>query len=303
MAMVKRKIHFFSADFMVGLNGQKVDEFKVFEHIKSLGFLDRNAPGESRYMYYKDKRIVMMECDTKDGKITGKISNVRMSSLPAVECKGSSRELPIGDDEGIEEPSHFVYFPDTKILAMEYNHYGPRSGMLGAYIGAKGNPLVTSVKFNFLLNREALNKLNSLKEIKLIDLKIKCDRAQLTEQLEPSLHSAIKAASQIDSMKNYELILRPVKGEGSGKKIVQSIADFLLDEDHRDVFSKVKIHGKESEEESTKTFDALQDKLEAEEEIISEGRSRAIKSENMYRAIINAYNQKQSYLAGLTKHD
>lgn len=74
-----------------------------------------------------DMNIRQRSVEGFDDFICGTVRLLRFVA-PSKGKRGTNDTTPIDllDDEGINEMTHFVYWPDGQVIAIEYNHHGPK---------------------------------------------------------------------------------------------------------------------------------------------------------------------------------
>lgn len=301
MKEIKRKIHFFKSSFTkgIGYSNTQVEPTLIFKNIESLSYKE-TIPDYCKYLLFGDKKYALINCDIKnDGKIFGKIGTIRMDFLPSIENKGKLTKLNLDKDEGIADASHFIYFPEDRILAMEYNFYGPRASTLALYLRAKARSIVDDVVFDFLINKDMEKELQKAENISMLSFKVPQNKISLLKSLDESLHASLESASKLGYAKNYEITIKAVKENKKNflKSFIEKLPSFLSIVESREAFSKLHLKATDKELNHERTFNLLQDKLEVEEKIVKQGRYREIDSNDMYEKILNAYDIKKDLIS------
>lgn len=166
MRVIEKKIHFL-----------KVDSGDVpFEQV--LAEIDQLPDGQHYYTIDEyGGGVCLKELLQQNDIYKGVMSKVRMDELPSVATTGrrDTQALMIAENQGLAESTHFVYFSQSKLLAIEYNHHGPRHTTLRAYAISKynavhGEPL--PLVFEPILDERTLNLLADGNEVRLLSVAV-----------------------------------------------------------------------------------------------------------------------------------
>ncbi|PLS80774.1 hypothetical protein CYG49_04070, partial [Candidatus Saccharibacteria bacterium] len=131
-ATLQRKIYFLK----VLSEGRSFDE--ILSAIDELDGDDMYSREEGR-----DERLFLRSFEQKNDMYRGSIARLRLNGLPSLGQLHArdTRLLQVAEDEGLVETTHFIFFKTSGILAIEYNHYGPRASALDSHLNAKANLL------------------------------------------------------------------------------------------------------------------------------------------------------------------
>lgn len=95
-----------------------------------------SLPEREREYEYQDATVnisIRSEDFVIDGKhiVTGVVRILRYVA-PSIGERGTNDSHPIHleENQGVNEKTHFAYSPDSNTLTVEYNHYGPKIGLL-----------------------------------------------------------------------------------------------------------------------------------------------------------------------------
>lgn len=104
--------------------------------------------GRTRPVDSRGERVEIVRVEqARDGVWAGVCGRTRLSDLPVVGNGDKVRAIPLADDEGIREPSHFVWWdmtpwptlddnprPPEGLLAIEFNQRGMKGRTLSSYV-------------------------------------------------------------------------------------------------------------------------------------------------------------------------
>lgn len=108
--------------------------------------------------------------------IAGRFSKVRTTNLPGlVSEQDGYRRVRLRPGEGLYEASHFVYFPATQVVAMEFNPHAPQGRLFGNYLkqlAAKHNLMIDDVKLVIKIDPNTVARLRSMGVITAIEASV-----------------------------------------------------------------------------------------------------------------------------------
>lgn len=297
---IQRRIYFFRTRVSPKEDGT-IPKFPVAalgSAIGGLKFLDNFSPA-SRYMQ-----------DDEDGQLTciwpvaGKtlatrftIGTVRRIGLPSLERMGKIKPMRARKGVGVLEQTHVVFF-QSGIVGAEFNFFGPRLSRLSQYIHEK-LPRWPRVKFDPLLNHDAVTKLNELGSVRLVRLRMRRSDLALASQANKSLHDSLEATADKLGASVVEIMFQaePLKRDSSLKQAVKTLLKNIVG--RPTLLSQadlLRARGTNSETDKVEWFDFLKDKFVYSRQVSSLG-GRAVNSNSMYQAIERAYDEHKHELA------
>lgn len=297
MDTVNRRIHFFRADLGMSESGGQVplnfDEIR--EALKKLPWV----PG-GRYVEQKNGNLTFAITLPK-GQSGVVLGLSRRSDLPQLEKDGKTEPLDISDNSGVAELTHFRFFAKN-IVACEYNHFGPRASRLSEYL-AKALPTLPKFTLEPLLRRDITERLKDLKEVTLVDLKMRASTADdwlgKSDSLSEALHS-LESSGQTDAI---QLVLKAPKKQSLGAQWKARLDKFLkkpklVEETDRLIAKGVMRDG------SKEVIDLLSDRLISTQSVAKlSKRSKAILSSDMMRVMLEVYEDLRSQLEAAASLD
>jgi len=212
---------------------------------------------------------------TIDGKnvITGVVRILRYVA-PSIGERGtlSSHPIDLGEGEGVNEKTHFAYDPATDALAVEYNHYGPKVGLLIKLVNelykthydedSKDNSYI------YISAKSAWKKLGQAAGVRTVTF----EYADLTSKSEKDLLPYKTATDDLLSSgvpHSAQITLKPEKGT---KGVMMSIKEFS------DTFKRALTGGQltklkakivhDNETGSVEEIDFVKDKLVADFSVV-----------------------------------
>lgn len=283
---INKVINFFRADF--SKDGNPIDLSEFLSHASSL---DYSVDG--RYFQLDDETLLSSIITSTCFPCKAQIGYVRKGGLPQVERNGPPEPLPLPDDAGLYEPTHFVIFEEGYI-GVEYNHFGPRISRLSSYFEQKFPDYFDHAALYPIIDHNLHNKVASMGEIKLFQLKINKDIIDLSKQLDDNLSDCFAALEAIsDQIEDVEIILRPKRRGSLGlDDLVRRIPSWFGNRHVVEGTSKFKIRAYDRSIGSDRTFDLLQDIMRYEVKVVKQdSRHKCVDCTSMYNAIIDAYSK------------
>jgi hypothetical protein len=255
--------------------------------------------------------VCLKELHVKNDVYLGVLSKVRMDELPSVATTGrrGTEALMIAENQGLAESTHFAYFSKTGLLAIEYNHYGPRSSTLRAYLIGKyndigGEPL--PLVFEYILDEETLNLLADGNEIRLLSISVpKMYLGSLANEDE-NIYAAFENASHFAEGGEVEITMRMPSNKRNPD--YNSVRQALLAKTRGlasmapGVFSKLKAKVKPPVGR-TVSVDLLENRFVARIIVDFSGRSNDLNSTALYDGMIHAYQSNRKALALLSEYE
>ncbi|MFN4251454.1 hypothetical protein [Deinococcus sp.] len=136
---VNRRIHFFDVEALQfdpqdPSISTPADVDALFTHIQSLRYA-RGTPGGSVLTIWNTEVVATVD-HVDPNFITGHFSKVRADRLPGIVSPANGyQRIALGVDEALYEAAHYVYFRNSRILALEYNEHAPHAKIFAEYLG------------------------------------------------------------------------------------------------------------------------------------------------------------------------
>jgi hypothetical protein len=283
---VERRIYFYRISFTQ--NRQPTVPEPIFAHIARLPFEENGC-----YSACGDGNFWAMIVDSTAFPLKARIGTIRRTGLPLLEQRGRTYPLDIPPDSGLFEPMHFVIFPN-RVAGFEYNFYGPRPQRAKYYLPEKAPDLVDDVDLELLMRRDVRDLVSRVGEIRILDVRVHRDNAELLRDLDSNLFDAIDAAKKSTDAENIEVTLRStryskrsielpwwprVKAWISRQGVREGLEEFRVR--CRDLFTKEIVE-----------FDLLEGLMVSTKRVLTQQEnSKAVNSEAMYDAIQSAYDE------------
>ncbi len=189
---------------------------------------------------------------------------------PSVGLRGtnSSKPIELEDDEGVNEKTHFVYIPSKNVIAVEYNHYGPKVGLLFKVVNELYRSNFDSKSVNnsyiYITNSDGLTKISNSHGIRKVHLEYVEEPLDTAQDTTP-LMAAYRNALSVGDTQSVEMILKP--RQNSRDRIMSGV-EFIKNliphggSSSSDLsgFKKLKVTY-ENETGGTDVLDLIQDKL------------------------------------------
>jgi len=270
---------------------------EIFSSINGLPFTlgDYN----SRYLPYDGNDLAMF-VDEIGPTIDGRMAIVRRALLPDVEQQGVLAPLTIPTEAGLAEVTHFVYYPQQKVIGIEFNFFGPRPSRIADYLQKKSNGLANLINLTPILRLDVEEQLERIGEVALIQLEAHNNAISIIKDLDDNLGSAFEAAGRASEAETIEIILRKKRYSKEGFSFplnFDRLLGVLRRNETRELFKKLKVRAENLQSEQVENFDLLADKMIISMQVARTGpRSRAIDTTSMYKAIKQAYHELEEQI-------
>lgn len=100
----------------------------------------------------------------------GDLTRIRMTAIPGkAGLDGSFEPFDFADDEGLGEETAFLYHSPTRVLVIQYNHYGATPALLARYVEVMGN-LDGKIDFDPAINPRVLERLAEMDEYRRLEI-------------------------------------------------------------------------------------------------------------------------------------
>jgi hypothetical protein len=300
MRVVEKKIHF-----------MKVDSGDVaFEDV----LLAVDQLPDAQLYYTTDEYgngICLKELKVKNDIYMGVMTRVRMDELPSVATTGrrDTEQLKIAENQGLAETTHFVYFSQSKLLAIEYNHYGPRASAIRSYMISKYNPdhgEPLPLLFEYILDEETLQLLADGNEVRLLTISVpKMYLASLAGEDE-NIYEAFENATHFAEGGEVEILMRMPTNRKSPD--YATTRQNLLAKTRAlasmapGTFTKLRAKVKPPKGR-TVSVDLLENRFVARIGVESKSRTNDLDSLSLFHAMTSAYQENREALSRLSEYE
>ncbi len=290
---VERKIYFYRVNTDLENEGDpEFDPMVAVQRISQLTFVNG-----ARYLSTEDGNDVCVWPFLNARGVRLQLGVVRRAGLPLLEDGGNVIPLPIGDNQGLLEPIHIVFFPNG-ILGAEFNFYGPRVSWLPVYLREK-LPDLPRVRLDMLVRQDVQDQLLHMQNVRIARLRLHRSHFDLAQQADESLFEAFRAAQDASQAVAVELELRPERYSrqglpGRALNWVRILAGNPRINEAAEVF---KVQALDDRTGHYEWFDLLKDYLVTSRSVNRlPGRQRGVDSDSMFRAIEEAYTDLRDSL-------
>lgn len=240
---MRRKIHYFRIDLDDTTPPESGRPFgDTLAGINALNARDRTL----QYHGLHEDSVRMMQVTRTGDHYRGIIAKYRSDSAITGNLDDDSLvDLALADGVKIVEVTHFVYFPATRILAVEYNQSGPREGTIRGYVNGILNkteadpPKYVSMP---VFHPDVINRLSTAREVKVLELEIPKEKVASAADGN-NFFSALHAASSIGNTGRVGLTLSGSKKKGDRTPLMtghQLVSDIHSGELDISLFGKVR---------------------------------------------------------------
>ena len=232
--------------------------------------------------------------DSIEYPIKLRFGKTRRDALPEIEHQGELTTLELQEDAGLIDICHIVIFEDG-FVAAEWNHEGPKLAQLGTYLYEKGR-LNSAPKFLPLLERDIVEVVRALDSVRVLEIDLPPDAAELAREADENFYTAIKATEALGATKRVSLKLTAERTGEKLKVIASRLAEIVKSRPHeRERFKGLNVSGYADGSSAQRFVDILESKLVSGETFLrTSERSRSIKSDDAYRVIERAYLANRS---------
>lgn len=282
-----RKVYFFKIEHFTQLKDSLPD---AIARIADLAFDDT---GRYKLDHFSRVRLCAFP-DSARYPIKIRFGKLRRDALPQVERGGELKTLELHEDAGLIDICHLIIFDDG-FVAAEWNHEGPKMAQLGSYIFEKGR-LNTAPRFLNLLERDIVEVVKELNSVRVLEIDLPPDAAELARDADESMYAAIKASADLGASKKVGLTLTADRGSDKLKLLAQRLAHIVKDRPHeRGRFFNLRVSGYASESKLTKYIDILESKLVSAEAFPrTSDRARSLKTDEAYAIMDRAYREHRN---------
>ena len=147
-----------------------------------------------------EERIFLRWIKKSGGFIFGSVCILRLSWIPKKSIiwdRGVS-DIWLLDNEWVTETTHFLFSPSHNLLVLEYNHFGPRIWTFEWHINERANTheswTINEVSFEPILNKETIEKLEDMWEIKLVSFTVPKTNLWALAQNDSSFYEMLRNA-------------------------------------------------------------------------------------------------------------
>lgn len=274
----------------------------VMEGVSNLSLEERLF---KQFISKDDSPLLLLEIDSvSENQIKGTYNKLRYDFPQLIDItSGNIKNIVREDNDLILDRSHFVYYPQTKILCGEYNHSGARGFMrfqdyLTEVIPQIGGANVNQIVFDPVIAQDTLERLGSVDEIVNIDFKLRAPNIKYLDEIFKFGYGA--ALDEItDSFKgsiSLKISYENNKPNFNVGKVIEKLISLVKKSEHS-TSERIKLKSKDSEGK-TDCFDLLKDKIARDIFVNTiDDVSRVVDSNQMYAALIEFYNSNQDYFS------
>jgi hypothetical protein len=288
---VSRKVYFF-----------RFEHFHLFKDILSGAFQRiENLPFEDGGRYQRDPSNKSRLCvfpDRLDYPLQLRFGRTRRDLLPDIERGGQLKTLELREDEGLIDVCHIIIFDDGYVAA-ELNHDGPRLAKLGLYLFEKGNNLPSAPVFLPLFERDIVEVIAGLDNIRVLEVDVPPDSVELLREADDNLAAAVEASARAGASKKIGLTLTADNGLSPLRLLTETLASIIKARPlARKSFKTLKATGYINGSSVARYVDILEEKLVSGEIFPRNSpRSRSIDSDQAYALIEQAYKARRDRFA------
>ncbi len=298
----KRSIHYFKLFPAAKNSASNKSLVTAFEQIHDLSI----SKSEDRFVSLDDKFLYITNLEIKDHIVSGRILDIRKDIFPQLINTDDDkiRDIEAHENEGVIETTHFVIanHPSPTILALEYNHYGPRIRDFIFCLNNLVRASSTLAGVDYLpYSRDDLSVYQDrMQQVSGIVAKVHKNDVNRLESFDEGLFSAFDTARkfgdpeyvEISFKYDYKSINYSVDKLDIRDNIRNLIGRFLKDRTGLEMFKKLKVKAKDSSTQKLKEFDLLNIWMRSELTVQKHEKSRAVVSTDILYQMRDALRQE-----------
>ena len=194
-----------------------------------------------------------------DGYWIGIMQRIRITeALEKGKTSGPRTMISFDDDEGLSEHSGFLYDPGTNALLVEERQGGVGRTVLARYLSKLGQ--VGTVKLDFILKRDALDRVHSLSRVQKLEVRFKgIDNHRAVEDRMESVQDFFKLSKSLRAPK-ASFVFTMGEGGTQPSSVFGLIDDLLRQREETEEVDKILVEGTEDGDEPF-AIDIVKDRL------------------------------------------
>lgn len=294
----ERKIHFYRVDagYDEGGNPLSYDPTEALTLLRTLDYQDMEDSGP--YLDTADGNALCCWVDSLVARHRLRYVRIRRTGLPSLLQGGLLGPLGIPADSGLAEEIHVIFF-ENNIAGCDFNFFGPRATSLGYYVQQKCHGNNRAVRLEPLLNLDVTGKLNRLRDISVLKLRVRPSFAEVIRSLDEDLSSGLAALQRAGQSEEIELALRPLPYSKNTLKqtVLDAVRRMARLPNLREEASQFEVKGFDTTLRRSTVVDVLDDQLLTSKRMLKQDeRSRAVTSESAYAAITESFEELRNDL-------
>lgn len=276
---------------------------KILKYIHELNWED---------MYTKkslDERIFLRWLKEDSGFIFWKICILRLSWIPKKSTiwDRNVHDIWLSNNEWVTETTHFLYSPSRNLLVLEYNHFWPRIWTFEWHLNERANThetwWISEVNIKPILNKETIQKLEDMKEIRLLSISVPKTSIWNLSENDSSFFDLFENSFNFWNTQEVTIVL---KAESKNRNPIFKDISLLKEElekfgyEINETFNDLKVKAMSNSLNKIITYDLLQDKIKDDISVIKLWTSRDIDSDDMLEKMKNSFNKHKDELTKLS---
>jgi hypothetical protein len=219
----------------------------------------RMPNNESRTLDLGDRFVRLHRVQEAGGVWEGDLTRIRMTAVPAkAGMDGSLEPFEFEDDEGLGEESAFLYHRQTRVLVMQYNHFGMTPTLFARYIERMGD-LDGMIDFNPAIRPDAINRLANIEQIRRLEIGLAgVDNSTAFDEQGNSLSGIIDVLDAFRAPSANITVSMGHEPGGMARQTVTRTLNALL-RNHASTIRKLKVSG--IEDDQSQIIDLIEDRL------------------------------------------
>lgn len=227
----------------------------------------KNLTSDQREYDYKGTQVNLdlLPANEDDKFVRGLVHQIR-NNAPSKRQQGhtESTPIPLEEDEGINEKTHFIYDPETSLICVEHNYHGPKISLIVRVVDAIYKEQIDKKErrnsFEYIQTKEAVKHVKEQHNVRSVVAKY-TDPYTVATDPSSELPEVLEKFKAPENIKLEIKMTSTVKG-GIAMKVSDFAKLFLKEEKQLQLYEKLIVNVEEDETGKAKEFDLIKDKLE-----------------------------------------
>lgn len=208
---------------------------------------------------------ITLHASGEDGFLRGEIFQSR-GVAPTKRKQGVTTTSPVDLelDEGIDEPTYFVYCPDTSLIAIAYNYHGPKIGLVVYLVNKLSKKVDSSSRrssYSIIQAGDAIDEVLRREVVRGVTARMKDPAANPEVDEDLDFPAVFDKFTPPKNTKIQVSITSKTRG-GVAMKIDEFKKLILPNKNDVELYDVLKVDVSDDETGNLKTYDLIKDKLQ-----------------------------------------
>jgi len=254
---------------------------------------------DERLLEESEERATRSWIDAAAEPYRFRMAIIRRSGFPLLDTRGCLTPIQAAVDAGLAEVTHFLYTKDG-LLAVEYNHFGPRPSRVAHYIHSMFPEDCPAFSFDPVVRSDALAQLQRMSGLKVAEFRVPSEVLAAVPKPNALLTQLHEMADATGST-TLQLTLRVARTGTLAEDTVKEASRSLAKEAAREgAPAAIRVKGFDPEMNRLDVVDLLNGRLYSVQEIARASEtSGALDDGSAYSALSTAYEERRDDLVRL----